>query len=479
MRAVTFLIALPLCAVGDFLLSSSASAQVRYYQRGRFAPNSYQRYSVPRPQRYQPQYQPQSRPQYAPQVPQGSAGYQPLVKPGEETGSGSANKANESGRRGTRTPTYIKEERKPRSRWPRIAGDFEPQKAILISVCELLPGHEDVFLEIINACQGHITVGVLVDDQKQLIEATRVLMKQDREYDHVKFYHLDLDTIWLRDFGPRIGELKNGAVAFDFLYEGTRPLDERMPKEWSRMTSDRYHAVPWTMQGGNLLFNGQGLALTTNRIFEDNYVRFTNLLPGTDPEVERREMVINEFKKNCNLDEIVVLEPLRNEATRHVDMFAAFVAADHIVVASLDRRRDPSNAAVLDRNVRTLESVMVNGKPLRVTRIPTPVREGKYWTTFTNVIFANDLVILPSLNDNSRDAVDAAAAIYRSVLPDHKIAVVNTSSMKKLEGSVHCMSINVPAFAKMPPRYLSLKKAIAYVKKKDAKKSTSGSIDPS
>ena len=63
-------------------------------------------------------------------------------------------------------------------------------------------------------------------------------------------------------------------------------------------------------------------------------------------------MVAQEFKKNCNLQEIVVLEPLRNEATRHVDMFAAFVAHNHVVVASLDRRADPVNASVLDRNVK-------------------------------------------------------------------------------------------------------------------------------
>ena len=363
---------------------------------------------------------------------------------------------------------YVKRDLPPIKEFPRIAADFERQRAILISVCELLPTHEKVFLQVVEACEGHIDVGVLVNDKKQLIDTVRLLMKQGREYSNIKFYHLDLDTIWLRDFGPRIAQLASGSVAFDFLYEGTRPRDEKMPKAWSDLTGERYHAVPWTMQGGNLLFNGKGLALTTKRIFDDNHVRFKKLLPGTDPEVERRDMVIREFRKECNLSQLVVLEPLRNEATRHVDMFAAFIADDHVLVSQIARRGDPVNAALLDRNAEILRNVkLTDGRRLKVTRVPTPPREGKFWSTFTNVIFANDLVLLPALSSDQNAYVERAVSIYKALMPKHKVVVIDTSSLKKLEGSVHCMSINVPEFANLPPRYLSLKKAISFVKKFD------------
>lgn len=365
---------------------------------------------------------------------------------------------------------YLKRELPPIKAFPRIAADYEPQRAILISVCELLPSHEKVFLQIVESCRGHIDVGVLVNDKKQLIDAVRVLTKRNQAFEHVKFYHLDLDTIWLRDFGPRIGQLETGSVAFDFLYEGTRPRDEKMPKHWAELTGQRYHAVPWTMQGGNLLFNGQGIALTTERIFDDNHIRFKNPLPGIDPEVERRDMVINEFRKECNLSQVVVLEPLRNEATRHVDMFAAFVAEDHVLVSQLNRGGDPVNAALLDRNAEKLKAIKLDdGRPMKVTRIPTPARVGKYWSTFTNVIFANDLVLLPAFNSDDDRFVKRAVAVYKTVFPDHKVVVIDTSSLRKLEGSVHCMSINIPQFADLPPRYLSFAKASQYVRKIDAK----------
>ncbi len=426
------------------------------------------------PQYQQPQYQRYYRPSTPPMNTRYRSGYRPpIVRVAPTTSATQPVRATTApATRGTAKEggyTYIKRELPPIKEFPRIAADYERQRAILISVCELLPTHEKVFLQILNACQGHIEVGVLVNDKKQLIDTVRLLMKQDREFPHVKFYHLDLDTIWLRDFGPRIAQLASGSVSFDFLYEGTRPRDEKMPKAWADLTGERYHAVPWTMQGGNLLFNGKGLALTTERIFDDNHIRFKKLLPGTDPEVERREMVIREFRKECNLSQIVVLEPLRNEATRHVDMFAAFVAEDHVLVSQLPRGGDPVNAALLDRNAEKLKRIeLADGRKLKVTRVPTPPREGKFWSTFTNVIFANDLILLPALSSDQNAYVERAVSIYKSLLPKHEVVVIDTSSLKKLEGSVHCMSINVPEFASLPPRYLSLKKAIAFVEKADA-----------
>lgn len=454
-----------LSAVSNVLINadSAVQAQIRFRYRPQPQPQRY--YYRPGPSPVDARYPTGYRRPAIGVAPAAANSTQPVRASATSapSSSSSGNTSHDSGIK------YIKKELPPIKEFPRIAADYEPQRAILISVCELLPTHEKVFLQILDACKGHIEVGVLVNDKKQLMDAVRLLMKQQREFPHVKFYHLDLDTIWLRDFGPRIAELASGSVSFDFLYEGTRPRDEKMPKAWADLTGERYHAVPWTMQGGNLLFNGKGLALTTERIFDDNHIRFKKLLPGTDPEVERREMVIREFRKECNLSQIVVLEPLRNEATRHVDMFAAFVADDHVLVSQLARGGDPVNAALLDRNATKLENVkLADGRKLKVTRVPTPPREGKFWSTFTNVIFANDLILLPALSSDQNAYVERAVAIYKSLLPKHKVVVIDTSSLKKLEGSVHCMSINVPKFASLPPRYLSLQKAIAYVKQVDA-----------
>jgi agmatine/peptidylarginine deiminase len=204
------------------------------------------------------------------------------------------------------------------------------------------------------------------------------------------------------------------------------------------------------LQGGNLLCNGQHLALTTARVFEDNAITFPNPLPGMDVQAEARKMVIDAISEGCNLQQLVILEPLQNEATKHCDMFASFLDTDKVVVAQLDPSRDSENAAILDRNAGRLEAVIVNGRPLQVTRIPIPPRHGRSWSALTNVIIANDLVLMPVYDSDPPEIIQAAVGIYERLLPGHAIKTVDISTFKKLQGELHCLSMHLPQFAAMP-----------------------------
>ena len=353
----------------------------------------------------------------------------------------------------------------PGSPFPRIGAEFERQRAILISVSELLPQHGKVFTRLADLTRGHVPLVVLFNNAKQLKMAVDALEPLADEADspdalsHVYFQKLEMNTVWLRDFGPIFAEQKTGAMAIDFFYSGERPIDDRFPERWSEKVGTSHNSVPWTLQGGNLLSNGAGLAITTARVFDDNKIQF-NTTPGRAAnQDDSRAFVIEEIKKYTHLDEIVVLEPLREEATRHVDMFATFVARDRVLVAKLDPRRDPVNARILDFNARKLSQVKIDGKSLDVVRIPIPVRRGKSWSPYTNIIMANKLVLMPVLNTDDRRTVEAAINVYRKVLPDHRVATVDISSMANLQGALHCMSVNVPHFAPMPDKVISWKRA--------------------
>lgn len=358
----------------------------------------------------------------------------------------------------------------PKSQWPRIAGEFEEQNAILISVSELLPQHGAVLKRIAELSENHVPLVILFNDSKQVLEAIKVLRETEQDLSHVSFMHFELDTVWLRDFGPVLAEQKEGVMSIDFFYNGQRPTDDHFPRDWAKLTSAEHNSVPWTLQGGNLLSNGIGLALTTTRIYDDNKVVFKRR-PGVDAKKEQQAFVIQELKKYTNLKHIEVLIPLQNEKTKHVDMFATFASSTEVLVAKVDPRLDPTNARILDHNARQLKRITIDGTPLKVHRIPIPARRGTSWSPYTNVIIANKLIMMPVMQTDDRTTMQEAINVYRRVFPDHRVATVDITSMAKLQGALHCMSIHVPSYVEMPKKKLvSYSRALQWARKYETKK---------
>ncbi|MEO1616914.1 MAG: agmatine deiminase family protein [Planctomycetota bacterium] len=334
----------------------------------------------------------------------------------------------------------------------RVPGEFEPQRAIVLSISDWMPHHFDILTQLAETTQGHTELLILYNDLERVREVVEHLMAADIAGPHVYFAPLELNTIWVRDFGPRVAETPQGPIAIDFFYEGSRPKDDALPVRWAEACSTRLRTVRWTVQGGNLLFNGRGLAVTSERIFKDNAIGFPTTSRPADPQAEARRMVTEQFSRACNLKELVVLEPLQNEITRHVDMFMTFLEQDHVVVGRLDPRRNPINAAILDRNATKLARLSVDGSPMRVSRIDFPSPNGTQWSSMTNIILANDLVLIPSMDTDPPEIIRAAKATYQRLLPNHVVKTVDLTSMKALQGALHCLSMNIPQFATIPSK---------------------------
>ena len=334
----------------------------------------------------------------------------------------------------------------------RMPGEFERQRAIMLSITDWMPHHFDILTEIVANTALHVELLIFYEDNAQLTAVVRHLAKAGVSGAHVSFSPMELDTIWLRDFGPRIAESPHGPVSLDFFYEGSRPQDDRFPRRWAEVSRIRLRTVRWTVQGGNLMFNGQGIGVTSERLFRDNAIQFPSQFRPRNPREEARRMVSEEFKRACNLKQLVVLEPLQGEITQHVDMFMTFVAPDHALVGWLQPSRNPVNAAVLNRNAERLSRVRLDGKPMRVSRIEFPSPSGKQWSSFTNVILANDLVLLPTFQSDPPALIAAARRAYEQVLPGSSVKTVNLESMKALQGSLHCLSMPLPDFAPWPQK---------------------------
>jgi agmatine/peptidylarginine deiminase len=120
------------------------------------------------------------------------------------------------------------------------------------------------------------------------------------------------------------------------------------------------------------------------------------------------------------------------------------VAPNVVVVGEYDPKIDPVNADILNENARILAQGRTSFGPLRVVRIPMPSNHGGLWKTFTNVIYANNTLIMPTYGASELEAQRQAMETYARLLPGWEIVGVDATSIIKQRGSLRCVSINIP-----------------------------------
>ncbi|TWU43083.1 hypothetical protein Q31b_21200 [Novipirellula aureliae] len=71
-------------------------------------------------------------------------------------------------------------------------------------------------------------------------------------------------------------------------------------------------------------------------------------------------------------------------------------------------------------------------------RIDIPARDGTWWSSYTDVIVANDLVLMPIFDSDPPMMVEAARRAYKKRLPNHSVKTVDMTSLKALQGERNC-----------------------------------------
>ena len=63
------------------------------------------------------------------------------------------------------------------------------------------------------------------------------------------------------------------------------------------------------------------------------------------------------------------------------------------------------------------------------------------------------------MESDGKEFIQYAVKTYQKLLPNHHVATVDITSMKKLQGSLHCMSLNLPRIAPIPKNTISFAEA--------------------
>ncbi len=318
-------------------------------------------------------------------------------------------------------------------RWsmPRVVAEFEPQAAVLIAWA-----HGDEDLQLVQAdIAGKLTQFVDVIIFAPHGESAGVRSTLQAEHvglTRVRIVEVNYDTLWIRDYGPQVLVKSGRPWLLDFHYADDRSEDDAVPDMLGSLTRTPVQRVNLTIDGGNFLTNGQGVIISTQSVYHANADHWRS--------VEAAEQVL---ASQLSAREVVLLEQLVGEPTGHVDMFATFTDARTVVVAQLDHRLDPENAAILDRNASRLSQVRTASGHLRVLRVPMPPPADDVWYSYTNVLYANGTLLLPRYNVPPRYDHNAIA-VFRHALPKWKIQRIDSDLLIDKAGAVHCATLNLP-----------------------------------
>lgn len=237
----------------------------------------------------------------------------------------------------------------------------------------------------------------------------------------VEFIVAPLDSVWMRDYGPVV--LKDGSgrrVVADLNYYPDRTRDDRIPRAYANYRGWSRIRVDLEFEGGNFATDGAGLAMASKGVQWFN---------GDKSLAEiRREFL----KLGC--DRVELFQPLEDEPTTHIDMFARVMNDDTALVSRYPQSH--RQASVVDAAATRMSNL-----GYRVVRVDVDHRYDEF-ATYANSVLANGVALVPQYGRSATRDSQALKA-YRDL--GYRAVGIDSSLIIKYAGATHCLSMQVPA----------------------------------
>lgn len=308
----------------------------------------------------------------------------------------------------------------------RHRGDWEPSNTLLISYSGYW---EDSLSELMRAALDEAEVYVLVP-RGERSEAYAWVRREGYDRRRVHMVRVQLDTPWVRDYGPlQVTDARGRVRWLDAGYSGARPADDRLPTNLARRVGMPVEPLDITLDGGGIISNGDGLCVITRDTLEDT---------GMSPEDEDAHDVILS-KLGCAA--MAIVPALANEATGHVDMFAQFVTSRRLLLAEVNGDRWEEDRTRLEEALRGVKQAAKRlGQELEIVRVPLPMPAYDLYRSYVNGLRLANSFLVPSYGDVDPDTESRALEILQGAMPDVRVVPIPADRMIELEGAIHCVT---------------------------------------
>ena len=321
--------------------------------------------------------------------------------------------------------------------WPHEGTDWSPRLARI----------ETAYVGLASAIARFETLIICAANATVRERASRLLEAAGVQGARIRFVQADYDDTWLRDSGPLT--LTDGASfrLLDFRFTGwggkygaerdDRLIETMIERGLFRPAS--HQRIDWALEGGAIESDGNGTILTTWRCLHQRH-----------PDMERDEMT-RLLTDSFDAERVLWLDHgyLEGDDTdAHIDTLARFAPDDAIVFQACADMADPH----FDQLARMREELTAlrtrDGRPYRLHALPWAraiVDDGRRLAaSYANYLVVNGAVLIPAYGDPA-DA--PAAEIIAAAHPGRTVVPIDARPLIWQNGSVHCLTMQVPAGA--------------------------------
>jgi agmatine deiminase len=315
----------------------------------------------------------------------------------------------------------------------RLPAQWEPVAHVLLVWPVLYPVLWEFAARLVGAVRTAAGVRVVVPAQTFAAAVELALLRVGNQGPGpVDFVVGEVDDVWVRDFGPLgVLDADDRLHLLDAVYDPPprmpQAADDAFPGRYASALGCGWSPLPLHLEGGNLWADGAGTVLTTARLRRRN-----RSVPVPEVQALLFDML--------GVHRVIELPALRGEVTGHVDLVCKLTGTDTALVGepgaginAAPRREAASRLRRHGYRVLTLPS-----PPGYLNRGVVPV-----WPSYTNALTVNGTVVVPVFGDPNADG--RALATFTQAMPDHRVLPVDARVVTNAGGTVHCLTMQLPA----------------------------------
>jgi len=337
----------------------------------------------------------------------------------------------------------------------RFPGEWETQAAVLIAWphagtdwAPRLEAVEATYALLVAAIADRQLVLIAVANVEVRTRAEACLAGSKVNLDRVRWIEVEYDDTWLRDSGPIALRKADGSAQFnllDFRFTGWggkygASRDDALASalfDAGVFANSSLERVDFALEGGAVETDGAGTLLSTWRCLHERH-------PALD-----REAITAHLQTSLRQARVLWLDHgyLEGDDTdAHIDTLARFADPTTLVYQACSDPSDP-HFAELSAMAAELASLRdAAGKPYRCMALPwaQPIRDGerRLAASYANFLIINGAVLMPAYGD----AADTEAAeVLQIAFPDRDIVSIPCRSLIWQNGSLHCITMQLPA----------------------------------